>query len=166
MKKGWFIFFLLLFGITGYLRERFFEHLNIIMAGVYRGTDEYAIAGIKMPAIMSPFNSLSYETLYYSKYLYTLVSAFIFFLISRFALKKLTGQDNLLRILSWSYLIILVLAGISMTYGYLVKNSLNADEYTLSRWLLGIAQSPLICLILIASNKLNTTSLSSKNQHL
>jgi hypothetical protein len=41
-----------------------------------------------------------------------------------------------------------------MLYGYFVKQRLNHEEYTLSRWLMGVLQSPIICLILVASEKL------------
>jgi hypothetical protein len=41
-----------------------------------------------------------------------------------------------------------------MVYGYFVHGVLDKDEYTLSRWLMGIAQSPIICLILTASEQL------------
>jgi general stress protein CsbA len=52
------------------------------------------------------------------------------------------------------YAILLVLSGISMTYNYLINNQLNGDEYTFSRWLMGIAQSPLVAFFMIASSKL------------
>jgi len=162
MKVRIILFFLLLFGVAGYFRERFFEHLNIIMAGRYRGTDEYAIMGLKVPAVMEPFNSWSYETLYYSKYLFTLIWIAVFFCISYLAIRKLASNKNILKFLTYSYLILLILAGISMAYGYFIHERLKEDEYTFSRWLLGIAQSPLICLILLASEKLYSKSFPSK----
>ena len=53
------------------------------------------------------------------------------------------------------------LAGLSMIYGYFINGRLQDDEYTVSRWLMGIAQSPIICLILIASEKLYNKSFQS-----
>jgi hypothetical protein len=53
------------------------------------------------------------------------------------------------------------LAALSMIYGYFVNGRLQDDEYTLSRWLMGIAQSPIICLILLASEKLYQKTTSS-----
>lgn len=154
MKVRVILFFLLVFGVTGYLRERFFEHLNIIMASVYRGTDEYALLHTKMPMVMKPFSHMSYATLYYSKYAYTLIWTLIFFTISYFALKRLVTDKKIIKFLVYSYVILLALSALSMVYGYLATNSLKNDEYTLSRWLLGIAQSPIICLILAASEQL------------
>jgi hypothetical protein len=41
-----------------------------------------------------------------------------------------------------------------MTYNYLINNQFNGDEYTFSRWLMGIAQSPLVAFYIIASSTL------------
>jgi hypothetical protein len=158
MKIRAIVFFLLIFGIIGYFRERFFEHLNIILAGVYRGTDEYSLLNLKMPAVMAPFSKMSYATLYYAKYGFTLIWAIVFYTISYFALRKLAANKNILKFLTWSYLLLLILAGISMAIGYFINSTLKNDEYTFSRWLLGITQSPIICLILLASEKLYSKS--------
>lgn len=145
---------LLVFACAGYIRERFFEHLNLIMVGIYRGTDLYAAIGHKPPAIMSAFTSWSYAQLYYSKYFFTVAWMFIFYIISYIAIKKLSGSAFFLRVLTWGYGLLFLAAACSMVIGYLVTGSLQNDEYTLSRWLLGIAQSPIICLILLATGKL------------
>ncbi len=52
------------------------------------------------------------------------------------------------------YALLLALACISMLYNYFISNQLDGDEYTFSRWLMGIAQSPLVAFFIIASNKL------------
>jgi hypothetical protein len=155
MKARFIILFFLLFGVAGYFRERFFEHMNIILASVYRGTNEYEPLNAKVPDIMAPFMSWSYPTLYYSKYLFTLGWLLVFYLLSYFALKKLSSDKNLIKFMTLTYLLLLILAGASMVTGYLMNQTLKNDEYTFSRWLLGIAQSPLICLILLAAEKLN-----------
>jgi uncharacterized membrane protein YwzB len=113
-----------------------------------------------MPWIMTPISKMSSPAIYYSKYLFTLVWIIVFFAISYWALKKMNVAKNILKILTYSYLLLLILAGISMVLGYLINSTLKNDEYTLSRWLLGVAQSPIICLILLASNKLNSKSLN------
>jgi hypothetical protein len=157
------IFFLLLFGFTGYLRERFFEHMNIIIHSVYFHEDAYAEIHSQVPVLMKPFLTWSYPALYYSKYLFTLAWTAIFFLISYFTIKIITKNKKLLRFLFYAYALLLGLAALSMAFGYFVNQRLNEDEYTLSRWLLGVAQSPLICLILVASSKLYNTSFQNKN---
>lgn len=153
-KKLFFLFFLILFGVAGYLRERFFEHMNVILASVYRGTNEYENIHQEIPTLLSPLMNWSYPTLYYSKYPFTLLWTGLFFLISHFVLKIFTSESQFLKWLKYSYLILLVLAACSMLIGYFMSGTLKNDEYTFSRWLLGIAQSPIICLILLASSKL------------
>ena len=149
MKTLKFLRFFALFGLLGYLREFFFVNLNNIMFQKY-----YNHTDLPIPDIMQVFNSFSYKTLYFSKYIYTLVWIVVFFIANYFAIKKLCTTKILLRFLVYSYLILLSLAAIAMAYGYFINGLLQDDEYTISRWLLGIAQSPIICLILIASEKL------------
>ena len=50
-----------------------------------------------------------------------------------------------------------------MTYNYLINNQLDGEEYTFSRWLLGIAQSPLVAFFMIASSALNKKSMTESN---
>jgi hypothetical protein len=115
----------------------------------------YGHTTLPIPKIMAVFNdSLSYKALYYSKYAFTVLSVVIFFLLNYAAVKKLSTEKKLARYLIYLYLILLLLAALSMAYGYFVNNRLQDDEYTVSRWLFGIAQSPIICLILLASEKL------------
>ncbi len=156
MKPGKLILFFLLFLSLGYFREFFFVNLNNIMFQKY-----YHHTDLPIPSVMLVFDSFSYKTLYYSKYIYTVVWIAIFFCASYLAIKNLCKQKILLKFLTYSYLILLSLAAISMLYGYFINERLQDDEYTISRWLLGIAQSPIICLILIASEKLYPKSTAS-----
>lgn len=149
MKFKTIFFFLLIFGCIGYFREFFFVNLNNIMFQKY-----YNHTDLPIPEIMTPFNLFSYKTLYYSKYVFSLIWIAIFFSANFLALKYLTKNKILLKFLIYSYILLLTLATVSMAYGYIVNGRLQDDEYTISRWLLGIAQSPLICLILIAAEKL------------
>lgn len=157
MKIKAILFFLLLFGIIGYCREFFFVNLNNIMFEKY-----YNHTTLPIPNIMYVFTTLSYKTLYYSKYLYTLIWIAVFYALSYFALKKISGEKKLLKYLTISYLILLILAALIMAFGVLINKRLQDDEYSISRWLMGIAQSPIICFILLASNKLYTKSFTNK----
>ena len=98
--------------------------------------------------------NFSYENLYYLKYPLTILFASIFFGLNFYSVKilSLTKSNHLYVI--YTYAVMLLIAGLSMTYAYLFTKNLANDEYTLSRWLLGVAQSPLICLFLLASEKL------------
>jgi hypothetical protein len=149
MKIKWVFFFLFLFWLLGYFREFFFVNLNNIMYLKY-----YGHTTLPIPSVMSVFNSFSYGTLYFSKYFFTIIWMSLFFFINYFAVKKIGTEKKMTRYLLYAYAVLLILAGISTAYGYFIKNRLSDDEYTISRWLIGIAQSPIICLILLASEKL------------
>lgn len=156
---------MLLFAFAGYFRERFFEHMNIILASVYRGTDEYANLHTTIPVLMKPFSYWSYSALYYSKYLFTFLWTVLFFLLSFFTIKYTSATKIINKYLAGAYLILMIIAGLSMGIGYLINGTLKNDEYTLSRWLLGIAQSPIICLILLAAENLYNKSFYSHHKN-
>lgn len=148
--KRWYLFFFLLFGLVGYFREYFFVHLNNVMFQKYYNTT----SELATPKALNFFYSYSYNSLYYSKYFFTTLSFLLFFGLNFFTVKKLINQPIFNRAVLIAYLLMLVIAAVSMLIGYFINHRLQNDEYTLSRWLMGIAQSPIICLILIASQKL------------
>lgn len=156
-KIWWFIFFLVLFGTIGYFREFFFVYLNVIIYEKYY----HSVSDAPFPDVMNIFRKFSYETLYYSKYVFTILWVGVFFLANFSAVKKLSSNSSLSKILIYAYTILLLLTVLSMAYGYLFNNGVIDDEYTLSRWLMGIAQSPIICLLLLASEKLYNKTISS-----
>jgi len=92
--------------------------------------------------------------LYMMKYPFTALSILLFGTLSFFAVRCILDTKKLWRWVVYSYLILLTLAGLSMLFGYLVNQRLQDDEYTLSRWLVGIIQSPIITIIIIASHQL------------
>ena len=156
-KAKWWVIVVLLFGVCGYFREFFFVHMNNIMYMVYyKRTSALAV-----PRVMKVFERFDYPTLYYSKYFFTILWLLIFYSANHFALKKLSDLPVFRRILLYSYCIMFLLSALAMGYGYLTTGSLQNDEYTLSRWLMGVAQSPIICLILLASEKLYIKSQQS-----
>ena len=153
-KYKWAFIFVLLFAFMGYFREFFFVYLNVILYEKYY----HSVSPAPFPEIMNFFRRFSYDTLYYSKYVYTLLWILLYFIANFFALKKLSSIAYFRKLLIYSYLIMFVLAFFAMIYGYFINGRLQDDEYTLSRWLMGIAQSPIICLILLASEKLYNKS--------
>jgi hypothetical protein len=152
MNKGFRIVIILLaFAIVGYFREFFFTQLNVILFHVYYKSDYVR----PISPIMAPFDKLDYSTLYWLKYLFTALFAGLFLLVNYLSLKFMSARPALIKTLLYTYAVIIIIAGLSMLYGYAVHSALDQEEYTLSRWLMGIAQSPIICLILLASEKLS-----------
>lgn len=150
----WLLLFLLLFGVLGYFREFFFVNMNNILFMKYYDRE----SAMPVPPVMTVFLKFSYAQLYYSKYLFTILWTAVFLLANYFALVKLTANRFLVKLLGVAYALLIGISAVTMLYNYFVKNSFTGDEYTLSRWLMGVAQSPLICLILLASERLYKTS--------
>jgi hypothetical protein len=148
--------YLIAFIILGYSREFFFVHLNNILYLKY-----YGHSSLTVPSVMSGFNSWSYETIYWSKYVFTLISLALFFCLNYLAVLHISQQKKVAKFISYTYLLLLILAAISMGIGYFINGRLQDDEYTLSRWLLGILQSPIPALFFLATQKLIFTSKSS-----
>ncbi len=143
------ILFFIAFGILGYLRETFFVYLNSILYSKYYERPDT----ITIPTMMKPFESLEYLTLYYAKYPLTILWAVAFLVLSYYCLKVLT-TGRMIRPLLICYLILAVLSAVSIGLSFVVHGKAEVNEYTWSRWLLGIAQSPLICLVLLAASRL------------
>lgn len=156
-KIKWYLIFFLLFAALGFLREFYFVNMNNILYIKYYQRPTF----MPVPPILQPFLKLDYDRLYYLKYPATLLCALLYFIISWYTLKIITANKKVTRILLYAYAVLFILAAISMSYGYFVNNRLQDDEYTISRWLMGIVQSPIICLILLASEKLYSKQLPS-----
>jgi hypothetical protein len=144
-----YLFFALLFGVLGYFREFFFVNVNNIMYNKYYGDQ------VQIPEILSLIEAQSYSTIYYLKYLFTIISFALFYLLSFYCIKNLSIQPELRRWVHVSYFLFLILSAAAMTWAYFIKGNLQDNEYTFSRWVMGIAQSPLPVLFLLAAEHLN-----------
>lgn len=144
-----YIIYIFVFAFLGFSREFVFVNINSRLYSLFYKHNDFLL-----PKSLSFFNQFDYDTLYYIKYPLTILY-FLAYLIASYLIVKqfCTGK----KITSWVfyiYLILLVLTSISMLYNYFIKEQLDGDEYTFSRWLMGIAQSPLVALFIIASSKL------------
>ncbi len=114
----------------------------------------YKNVDYRLPNSLLVLKNLDYTTLYYLKYILTIFYFLLYFLTTFLAIKTIClNKKNAIWII-YIYALLLVLSGISMAYNYIINNQLGGDEYTISRWLMGIAQSPLVAFFMIASSKL------------
>jgi thiosulfate reductase cytochrome b subunit len=144
-----YVLFITIFAVLGFSREFLFVNINDQLYSLYYYYNDY-----KFPSSLNLLQRLDYSTLYYLKYPLTILYFLAFFFTGFFAVKLIcTNKKNALWVV-YIYVILLVLSGISMAYNYFMNNQLNGDEYTFSRWLMGIAQSPLVAFFTIASSKL------------
>ncbi len=144
-----YIVFIAIFAILGFSREFLFVNTNNQLFRLYYHNED-----IKIPASLDFISHFQYSTLYYLKYVFTIIYFLAYLFTSYFAVKLICNDKKTAKWILYIYTILLVLSGISMSYNYLINNQLNGDEYTFSRWLMGIAQSPLVAFFIIASSKL------------
>src|SRR3954464_6494872 len=98
-RLSWLVLFLAAFAALGYCREFFFVNLNNIMYMKYYHTGNT----VPVPSVMHVFESVPYATLYYSKYIYTVLWVAVFFFLNYFTVKKLTHAPALTRSVVWAY---------------------------------------------------------------
>ena len=144
-----YLLFFVLFATLGFSREFLFVNINNQLYKLYYGHSNLAV-----PNSLKFISHISYTSLYYSKYFLTIFYYLAYFMTSFFAVKMLCNSNYFYRWIIYIYILLIVFGVISMAYNYLANNSLGGDEYTFSRWLMGIAQSPLVAFFIIASEKL------------
>ncbi len=139
----------MVFAILGFSREFLFVNINNQLYKLY-----YGHSALPLPDSLNFIADIDYSTLYYSKFFLTLLFYAAYLGATLLALRLTIAHKKIIRWTIYIYLLLLILAGLSMLYNYLAHNRLDGDEYTFSRWLLGIAQSPLIAFFMIASSAL------------
>lgn len=144
-----YLLFLSIFAILGFSREFVFVKINNRLYSLFYNHNDYLL-----PNSLSFLNQFDYNTLYYIKYPLTVLYFLFYFFTSYIAINQLCQNKKITIWVIYIYALLLALASISMAYNYLIENQLDGDEYTFSRWLMGIAQSPLVAFFMIAASKL------------
>ena len=141
--------FFICFAILGFSREFLFVNINNQLYAVY-----YHNPNLFLPHSLHFLESLDYATMYYGKYFLTIFYFLAYFSVTYFAVKIICVDKQFTRWIIYIYSLLLILSSIIMAYNYFINNQLDGDEYTLSRWLMGIAQSPLVTFFMIAASNL------------
>ncbi len=144
-----YIFFIALFAFLGFTREFVFVNLNSRLYSLF-----YKHYDFHLPDSLFYFNQFDYSTLYFIKYPLTILYFLAYFFASYFTVKQLCDHKKIAQSIIYIYLLLLALASISMLYNYFINEKFDGGEYTFSRWLMGIAQSPLVAFFILASSKL------------
>lgn len=145
-----YLFFFLIFAILGFSREFLFVNINQYLYSLY-----YHFPNPYLPPSLEFIRPVDYVTLFYSKFALTIVYFLAYFLASYFAVKTLTQQLIYIKSTTYIFVTIFVISSLLTLYNYVVNQNLGGQVYTLSRWLMGIAQSPLIAFFIIAASKLS-----------
>ena len=157
-RTKYLLLFIVIFAFLGFSREFLFVNINNLLYKLY-----YGRLSVPFPESLSFLETLDYTTLYYLKYPLTILYFLAYFFSSLYAVKLICNDKKYSRWTIYIYALLLILAGISMAYNYLINNKLNGEEYLFSRWLMGIAQSPLVAFFIIASNTLYKNLQNEKN---
>ncbi len=141
---------LVLFALLGFSREFLFVNINNQLYKLY-----YGHSNLPIPSSLSFITTIDYTTLFYSKYGLTVLFFSFYLGISYLSVKIITKDKKMSRWIIYIYALLLILSAITMLYNYFINKNLSGSEYTFSRWLMGIAQSPLVAFFIIASHTLN-----------
>ncbi|MBI3519752.1 MAG: hypothetical protein HY062_10400 [Bacteroidetes bacterium] len=144
-----YLLFIGIFAILGFSREFLFVNVNSQLYSLY-----YHHSKFILPDSLFFLKGLDYTSLYFLKFPFTTVYFLAYFFTSFYAVKFICAHKKNAWWVFYIYAILLVLSGISMSYNYFLNNQLGGNEYTFSRWLMGIAQSPIVTFFTIASSKL------------
>ena len=144
-----YILFILLFAFLGFSREFLFVNINNQLYKLF-----YNAIDVRLPESLVFLESWDYTTLYYAKYPLTIAYFLAYFFTTLWAVKLICDDKKYSRWVVYIYALLLLLAGLTMGYNYAINDQLNGEGYTFSRWLMGIAQSPLVAFFIIAAGKL------------
>jgi amino acid permease len=124
----------------GFFREFVFVHINEYLFALWYDEPSRALEVLPFLA------NFDYYTLYYAKFFLTALFAGLFFLASLITLRLIYAK-NYWKLLSVIYAVLFVVAGIAMAVGYLGDGI--RQTYPFARLVMGLAQSPLILMVLI-----------------
>lgn len=149
-----YILIIILLVTIGFAREYFFVNINYQLGKLfyqeYRNSFENTY---QLPQGLSFFSSWKYDTLYWFKYILSIIFALIYFAVTLFTLKKMfPGNKQVVRITLWAHAILLSLALIFFAFAYM-PGSLQKG-YNLSLTFMHILQSPLVLMVLVPAFKL------------
>ena len=138
-----------IFALLGFAREFIFVNINSRLYSLYYHHNDYLL-----PTSLSFLSNFDFDELYYIKYPLTIFCFLTYYFISFFTVKIICKDEKIAYSVFYIYLILLVLSGVSISLGYFINNQIDSYSYTFSRWLMGVAQSPLVAFFMIASKKL------------
>lgn len=134
--------------LTGYLRDSIFKTINALLRSWDLEQDYF------IPPFLSFLENFEYETLENLKWLLTLLFSILYLILSIFAIKLVFKDRKYIKIAIFTYVGIIILSGIFIISGYLFTST-SEKMYEFARYLMGMAQSPIVLMILIPTFKLS-----------
>lgn len=127
---------------VGFIRDFIFVHVNYQINHLYYHNYDY-----QLPSLLSFFNRFDYSTLYYSKYLLTILFILIYFLLARWVVMEFIGEKKYLQWVRFSYLIVIFIAAIALIV--ITSFSNFSTAYNTTRKIIELVESPLIIMALL-----------------
>jgi heme/copper-type cytochrome/quinol oxidase subunit 2 len=140
----------------GYYRDFLFKTIN----GLLKAWDfdvDYVI-----PPSLKFLENYQYDTLLNLKWVLTLVFSIVYLMIALFAIKTLFNNRKYTQIAIGTYLGIILFSSIFILIGYLF-HSTSEKMYEFARYFMGLAQSPIILMILIPAFKISEKEINPSN---
>lgn len=139
-----------------FLRESVFENLNAHMWYLYYHSDKSYL-----PSYLSFLKQFSYNQLYWLKWALTIFFSLLFLVFSCLLMMLVFKEKKFIRWTIYSYLAIILVAAIAYLGGVLFNNAGNG--YTISRFFMGLVQSPFLLIFLIPAFKLVVPAEDKRN---
>lgn len=134
--------------LLGFYRDFFFKNINALIQS-YELNVEFS-----MPSHLSVFDNLEYNTLIAIKWIMTFVFSAFYLITSIITINVLFKNKKYIRITIGVYIALILVSAIFMTLGYFIPSTYK-NMYSFSRYLMGMAQSPLVLMILVPAFKIS-----------
>jgi hypothetical protein len=135
-----FIFVALL--ALGFYRDFVFKSINALLQAWDHDMD------YQMPRSLQFFEDYEYDTIVNMKWILTLLFSLFYLLLAIFTIRILFDSKGFVRITIASYAGIVIISALFILTGLMMKGS-SEKMYEFARYMMGLAQSPIILMILI-----------------
>jgi hypothetical protein len=136
---------------TGYYRDSVFKNINALIKAKDFDMD------YSMPGSLHFLQNYNYDTLLNVKWLLTFLFSAIYFLITFVTVKVLFGNKKYGMLTFIAYLAVVSISILLIFTGYIFP-ALSEKMYEFARYLMGMAQSPIILMVLIPAFKISETA--------
>jgi hypothetical protein len=151
------ILLILLFLACGFFRDYVFLNVNEAMRlSYYHVSDSTVSPGMKF------MESYTYPQMYYIKWALTFFFSLLFMLLTMAFVRLFYTERKYIIWTLYAYLSLVLIAALFWAGGYLANHS--DKGYIISRFLMGMAQSPVVLMVLIPSFRL-LKAFSNQEQH-
>lgn len=149
IRKGIFLLIIIfLLVLTGYARDFIFKTTNALLRAWDLDQD------YPLPYFLSFLNNYEYDTIVNFKWVLTIAASLIYLFIALFTIRMLFERKKYLMVTIYTYAGIIAISAVFIAIGTFFPDS-GEKMYEFARYLMGMAQSPVILMILIPAFKLS-----------